>query len=48
MEWKTLILLFVGMIVGTYLFKEVGVDVFQATIDCLNGVFTYVQTHASK
>ena len=48
MEWKTLIWLFVGMIVGTYLFREMDVDVFQATIDCLNGVFTYVQTHASK
>jgi hypothetical protein len=45
---KVLILLFVGMIVGTYLFKEASVDVIQATIDCLNSVFTYVQTHASK
>ena len=45
---KVLIWLFVGMIVGTYLFKEVGVDVFQMTIDCLNSVLTYVQTHAAK
>jgi len=48
MEWKTLILLFIGMIVGTYLFKEMGVDVIQTIIDSLNSVFTYVRTHASK
>ena len=48
MGWKTLILLFVGMIVGTYLFKEMDVDVFQATIDCLSSIFTYIQAHASK
>ena len=45
---KVLIWCFVGMIVGTYLFKEMGVDVIQTTIDCLNSVFTYIQTHASK
>jgi hypothetical protein len=45
---KVLIWCFVGMIVGTYLFKEVGVDVIQTTIDCLNSVFTYIQAHASK
>ena len=45
---KVLIWCFIGMIVGTYLFKEMGVDVIQTTIDCLNSVLTYVQTHAAK
>tara|TARA_R110000824_G_scaffold209845_1_gene395710 strand:- start:1311 stop:1457 length:147 start_codon:yes stop_codon:yes gene_type:complete len=48
MEWKTLVWLFIGMIIGTYLFKEAGVDVIQTSIDYLNSVFTYIQTHASK
>jgi|TARA_R110002167_G_scaffold357535_1_gene573113 hypothetical protein len=45
---KTLFWLFVGMIIGTYLLKEVGVDVLQLTVDCLNNVLAYIQNHASK
>ena len=48
MDGKTLFWCLVGMIVGTYLFKEMGVDVIQTIIDSLNSVFTYVRTHASK
>ena len=37
---------FIGMVVGTYLFKEVGVDVLQMTIEFLHGAFTYIQSNA--
>ena len=43
-----LLWLFVGMIVGTYLLREMEIDVLQTTIDCLNNALEYVQTHASK
>jgi len=43
-----LLWLFIGMIVGTYLLKEAGVDVLQATVDCLDCAIQYIQAHASK
>ena len=48
MDQKTLFWLLFGMIVGSYLCKEMGVDCFQAAIDGLNSVINYVQANASK
>ena len=36
---------FIGMVGGTYLFKEMGVDILQMTIDFLHGAFTYIQSN---
>jgi len=48
MDQKTLFWLLFGMIVGSYLCKEMGVDCFQAAINGLDSVINYIQTKATN